>query len=104
MFFQNFSTNLYDFISGLNTAALVSRRLKDNLCDGVNAGRRTVVEDDTEVVLLCPPLGRGNVEAGRLEDNRIIDIANESVGQICQLFATPPLRKKERKILAMIHY
>ena len=93
-FLQNFSTNLNDFISGLNTAALMSGRLKDNLCDGVNAGRRAVVEDDAEVVLLRPPLGRCNVEAGWLEDDRIIDIANESVGQICQFFATSPLKKE----------
>lgn len=92
--FQNNSTNLNDFVSGLNTATLMSRWLEDNLCDGVDAGGRAVVEDDAEVVFLRPAFSRGNVEAGRLEDNGIVDVANESVGQICQFLATTPLKRE----------
>ena len=71
------------------------RRLELDLADDVNAGRRRDVENDAEVFVVGLPFGRRDVEAGRLQDDRVVDVADEGVGQVGQLLAAVPLMKEK---------
>jgi len=58
------------------------RRLELDLADDVNAGRRRDVENDAEIFVVGLPLGRRDVQAGGLQDDRVIDVTNEGVGKV----------------------
>jgi hypothetical protein len=68
----------------------VSRRLELDLADDVDPRGCRPLEPDSEIFVLGLPLGGRDVEAGRLEDDGVVDVSDESVGEIGQLFATVP--------------
>jgi hypothetical protein len=68
----------------------VSRRLELDLADDVDTRGGRSLEPDPKIFVLGLPLGGRDVEAGRLEDDGVVDIADESVGEIGELLATVP--------------
>ena len=84
---------LYNFISWLDSSTLMSRRLKLDLTYHVHSRRGWIVKEKAEIFVLCPPFCRGDVEAGRLQDDRIVDVTNQGVRQISQLVAAPSGKK-----------
>jgi hypothetical protein len=68
----------------------VSRRLELDLADDVDPRGGRPLEPDPEIFVLRLPLGGRDVEAGRLEDDGIVDVSDESVGEVGELLATVP--------------
>ncbi len=68
----------------------MSRRLELDLADDVDPRGGRSLEPDPEIFVLGLPLGGRDVEARRLEDDWVVDVADESVGEVGELFATIP--------------
>ncbi len=68
----------------------MSRRLELDLADDVDPRGCRSLEPDSEIFVLGLPLGGRDVEAGRLEDDGVVDVADESVGKVGELFTTVP--------------
>ena len=73
----------------------MSRRLELDLADDVDPRGGRGLEPDSEIFVLGLPLGGRNVEAGRLEDDWVVDVADQSVGEVGELLATIPSLKKK---------
>ncbi len=85
---------LHYFISRLNSSTLVSRRLELDLADDVDPRGGRPLEPDPEIFVLGLPLCGRDVEAGRLEDDGVVDVADQSVREVGELLATVPSFKK----------
>jgi hypothetical protein len=91
--------HLHYFISWLNSSTLVSRRLELDLTDDVDPRGGRSLEPDSKIFVLGLPLGGRDVEAGRLEDDGVVDVSDESVGEVGELLTTIPSLRRSKVII-----
>ena len=84
---------LYNLVPSLNPCRGCCRAPKPDLGDHVLV--QPGVKDYAEVVLVHLALGGGDVEEGGLEDQRILNITDHSVGQVGQALARVSAERKK---------
>ncbi len=98
---NSLQVDLNNFVTRFDAPAKLGRRAEPDLVDNMNAGLG-VVQDDAEVGLVRLSLQRDDVERGRLEDERIINIPYKSVTVVCKLLAArPETREKSISIYSI---
>ena len=70
--------------------------MKLDLTDDVNARRSRNIKNNTKVFIVGFPLGCRDVKASRLQNDWVIDVADEGVREVGQLLATVPTKKRSK--------